>query len=252
MTPRTTLQDVARAAGVGKATVSLALRNHPRISAATRARVQAVAEQLHYRPDPVLAQIAAYRWRTREHPTDVAVGFITNLHPWTKLEAMGQLRAAATVQGERMGYHVEHFRMEDYARPEQLARVLFHRGIRGVIIGPVMREGFVEGFPVDGSTSVGCHVGYYQPPINVVVPDFHHAMVRAWREAVAAGYRRIGVAMLKELAAVDVSTRSPRPCSAVAPQPDLEQIPLQHFPLEDRTEFRAWLDQYRRRRHRIQ
>ncbi len=88
--------------------------------------------------------------------------------------------------------------------------------------------------------SVGCHVGYYQPPINVVVPDFHHAMVRAWREAVAAGYRRIGVAMLKELAAVDVFDKvSAALFCQLRLNPDLEQIPLQHFPLEDRTEFRC-------------
>ena len=54
MDARPTLQDIAKRAGVGKATVSLALRNDPKISAATRERVRAIAEELKYRPDPAL------------------------------------------------------------------------------------------------------------------------------------------------------------------------------------------------------
>ena len=77
MESRPTLQDIAKLAGVGKATVSLALRNDPKITAATRERVRVAAEQLHYRPDPALARIAAHRWRTREHPSDITVAFIT-------------------------------------------------------------------------------------------------------------------------------------------------------------------------------
>lgn len=45
---KVTLQDVADAAGVSKATASLALRNHARISAPTRARVRDAVESLGY------------------------------------------------------------------------------------------------------------------------------------------------------------------------------------------------------------
>ena len=50
MPRRVTLADVSRAAGVGIATVSRALGDHPDVSAATRDRVQAVAQELGYRP----------------------------------------------------------------------------------------------------------------------------------------------------------------------------------------------------------
>jgi DNA-binding LacI/PurR family transcriptional regulator len=56
---RATIQDVAKAAGVSTATVSNALSGRRPVDAATRARVQAVALQLGYAPDP-----AAQRLRT--------------------------------------------------------------------------------------------------------------------------------------------------------------------------------------------
>jgi LacI family transcriptional regulator len=242
MESRPTLQDIAKLAGVGKATVSLALRNDPKISAPTRERVRLAAEQLHYRPDPALARIAAHRWRTREHPSDTTVAFITMDHPWTKAEPLAALRHGATEQGERLGYHVEHFRMECFPGPVALARVLFHRGIRGVLVGLILREDFARLFPWASFISVGCSLGYYQPPINVVVSDFHHAMERAWREAVQAGYRRIGVALLEEFAAVDLFDKVSAAlfCQSRL-NPELEAIPVQYFPLNDRSVFQEWL-----------
>src|SRR5690606_6424494 len=125
-------------------------------------------------------------------------------HPWTKTEPLVDLRKGAGAQAEALGYRVEHFRIEAFPGPVHLARVLTHRGIRGVPPAPIFRDDFVPRFPWADFISVGCSLGYYPPPANLVVPDFHHSIVRAWREAVQAGYRRIGVALLQELLAVDL------------------------------------------------
>lgn len=50
MGQRVTLTDVSRAAGVGIATVSRAMGDHPDVSEATRERIRTVAQQLGYRP----------------------------------------------------------------------------------------------------------------------------------------------------------------------------------------------------------
>ncbi|MBO9626883.1 MAG: LacI family DNA-binding transcriptional regulator [Microbacterium sp.] len=50
MPRRVTLADVSRAAGVGMATVSRAMGDHPDVSEATRERVRAIASELGYRP----------------------------------------------------------------------------------------------------------------------------------------------------------------------------------------------------------
>ena len=248
MTPRATLADIARLARVSKATVSLALRGHPKISSATSERVKSVAQQIGYRPDPVLARIAASRWRTRQNPSDSVVAFVVSPHPWhaDNVEMSPALRLSAAEVGEQLGYRVERFKLHDYTNPKNLARVLFHRGIRAVIFGPIMAEQVIAEFPWDEFTCVGCHVGYYQPPVNVVVPDFHHAVVNVWREALSAGYKRIGVALLQEMEAVD---RFDKVSAALFCQsqlsPDLPSVPLQHFPIGDQREFKAWLKRYR-------
>lgn len=61
---RVTLVDVAREASVSPATVSRALRDDPRISAATRRAVQAAAERLAYIPNAAARSLRARRTRT--------------------------------------------------------------------------------------------------------------------------------------------------------------------------------------------
>ncbi len=61
---RSTIQDVAVAAGVSVATVSRALRGLPNVAVSTRARVEAAARDLNYRPDPYASRLAAGRSRT--------------------------------------------------------------------------------------------------------------------------------------------------------------------------------------------
>jgi len=61
---RSTIEDVAVAAGVSVATVSRALRGLPNVAVSTRARVQEAARGLNYRPDPNASRLAAGRSRT--------------------------------------------------------------------------------------------------------------------------------------------------------------------------------------------
>ena len=51
MAGKVTLQDIGRRLGLSNTTISLALRDHPRISSATKARVKALIEELKYEPD---------------------------------------------------------------------------------------------------------------------------------------------------------------------------------------------------------
>jgi len=60
-----TMKQIATQAGVSQAAVSLSLANHPRISALTRARVQAVARRLGYQPNPYVSALMRSRRRGR-------------------------------------------------------------------------------------------------------------------------------------------------------------------------------------------
>ena len=61
---RTTSREIAELARVSQATVSRALRNSPLVSPETRARVQQIAEQLHYRTDRSAAGLRTRRSHT--------------------------------------------------------------------------------------------------------------------------------------------------------------------------------------------
>ena len=117
---RTSLHDVARAAGVSLATVDRVLHGRAGVRARTAEHVQAVVERLGYRPDPAAARLAR-KSRVRlvfvlPSGTNTFVDMIDSqvraLLPW-----LAEQRAAAAVQ------------RADVFSPEALARHL--SGLRG-------------------------------------------------------------------------------------------------------------------------
>ena len=75
---RPTLLKVARAAGVSLTAASMALRNHPRIGAETRRRVQAMARKLGYKPDPHLSRLMLYLRTSKTVKYQETIGFLSD------------------------------------------------------------------------------------------------------------------------------------------------------------------------------
>jgi DNA-binding LacI/PurR family transcriptional regulator len=245
MNLRPTLVDVADRAQCSKSTVSLALRNDPRIPESTRLRIQACARELNYRPDPALACIAAHRWRSRSTPSGSVVAFVTTNHPRGIFLDEGALRGARR-QAEQFGYRLEHFRAEDYPDPTALARVIQHRGIRGVIVGQLMREDYVHKFPWADFCGVACNTGFYKAPLHLVMPDHSHAVKRAFHEAYQRGYRRIGLALFDEPNAIDDFDKVAAYLYCLSfLSPNAVRIPVGHFDPTDPAAMGPWLKQHR-------
>lgn len=87
-----TIEDVARVAGVSLATVSRALRGLPNVAAVTRERVQKVAEELGYRPDPNASRLATGKSRT----VGVAVPYISQ---WYFSQVLAGVEAVLADEG---------------------------------------------------------------------------------------------------------------------------------------------------------
>lgn len=74
--PVVTLKDVAERAQVSLATVSYALRQHPKIPVGTREAVVAAARELGYRPNPRVASLMAHIRRAQAPPYQERLAFV--------------------------------------------------------------------------------------------------------------------------------------------------------------------------------
>jgi len=194
-----TMRDIAKATGFSTATVSMALRDNPRVSAATRGVVRKAAGELGYHADPVLSALAAHRWQRRA----VAPGSTLAALADGGLEGEpGMLERAAVY-----GYRLEKFQIQDYPSAKRLSEVLYHRGILGIVVGQIFTPGFCAEFDWSRFVSVACSEGYERPPTHLVMPNHFRAVQQAWDRAWAMGHRRIGLAILDMPSAVDFHDR---------------------------------------------
>lgn len=137
--PRILMKDVAQVAGVHQTTVSLALRNHPSLPKTTRERIQKLAQEMGYRPDPALSALVAYRQSTKNQPTEQVIAWVINVRNTQRLEELHVHRllvAGAKERAQQLGYKLDTFWLgKEYKDGKSLNRVLKARGIQGVIFG---------------------------------------------------------------------------------------------------------------------
>src|SRR5687767_10537740 len=129
-----TFRQIAKASGLAVATVSYALRNDPKIPAATIARVQAVAEKMGYRPNPRVAALMAHIRRARPVATGDRIAFIWLSRP----EPYLRMHEGAKQRAEQLGYELEDFALRERAlTPARLERILRTRRITGIVFSPL-------------------------------------------------------------------------------------------------------------------
>lgn len=128
---RATIQDVAREAGVSKATVSAAMNNTGTIAEATRSRVIDVAEKLNYRPAVITRNAGGQARPTigmliREINNPYHVEVAAGASQWAEKNGYGFL---VTSSGG------------DYVMERNRVEMLRERELDGIIINPVLHEG---------------------------------------------------------------------------------------------------------------
>lgn len=187
---------IAREAGVTKATVSMALRRDPRISAATGERVRAIAERLGYRPDPTLAAAAAARWRPATGRPGVTLAYVSQSeHPGI---GPGLLHwQGALARAEALGYRLDCFHLDTYADAAALQRVLLARGIRGLVIGPFYSPAPLLTLDWERFCAVSCSLGHHQPLLHAVERDAFDGLRLAWQRVYEFGCRRPGLVIFQ-------------------------------------------------------
>lgn len=203
MKPVPRMQDVAAAAGYSRATVSLALRGDPVIPEGTRARIRAVAEQLGYRPSPLVAALMSLQRGRRPSTRDTtAIAFLAS-HTATDRDrthfSYNRMLAGAAARAAELGFRLEEFSL--HAEGEGASRVrsiLDVRHIRAAIVAPLPRNATQLEFDCRGLAVVGLGLSVHSPYIDRVSVDLFRSASDAVNHCVELGYRRIGFALSQE------------------------------------------------------
>lgn len=192
------MQDVAEAAGVHRTTVSLALRNSSRLPAETRKHVQAVAERLGYRPNPLVAALMTARVSRKKRAFQGTLAFLSNdaKRPtdWAKNpKSYGRMFRGAHTRAKERGYDLVPFWLgEAGLSGAEFSHTLLERSIHGLLIAP--HTGSQHRIDLDWEQFSVVELGYnlVMPQFNRVVHDYFSAMQRVCREVQERGHRRIG------------------------------------------------------------
>ncbi len=204
--PHVTMAQLAARAGVCKATVSLALRNDPRISPATIKRVTKVAEELGYTRNPVLDELMSQLRRSRKFGYQRTIALL-NAHPQRRAfwdnPTIPSWVAGCRRRAEYLGYTADEFWLHDPALDgARLRRILTTRGSRGaIIIGGFNLDSIPERFSCLWSefACVVTGVRTHNPALSFTCVDHHNLVLDAMSEVRKLGYQRPGLVLNGEV-----------------------------------------------------
>lgn len=200
----TTIKQIAESAGVSRSTVSRALRNDPRISAAVRRKIQKKAAGYGYRPDPQVSELMRYLKKRRTETKRSAIAWINHrdeenfwsVHPWAEL-----FLSACRQSAEANGYHLDEIWLGPCNRriPEnRIVQILTARGIKAILIPPFIDRRFPWALPWGKFCAVSIGSFPFEPRMPFVDSDDYHNTLLCCRMLRALGKRHIGLVLFAE------------------------------------------------------
>ncbi|WP_269542572.1 LacI family DNA-binding transcriptional regulator [Cerasicoccus fimbriatus] len=193
-----TLQDIADHAGVSRMTVSRALRNEPRCSPETRERIQKIAKEMGYRPNPlVVARMQQMRQRHPSRDTCLAVVQPGEVGSGLKdNENSRQWYAGITQRAEELGFRTELVNLPTRAdAAKAVIRTLAYRQVEGLCFLPFPKWGW--NFDLDLRQFSMAAIGFtlLEPHIHRVASDHREGLSIALAKLKELGYRRVGLVL---------------------------------------------------------
>ena len=189
------LRQIAEAAGVCLMTVSLSLRDSPKISTATRERVHRLADQLGYRPDPELSRLMKHLRGSRTARGRTALAIVDFYPTANHAEHVynQSIRAGAARRAAELGFGLAVLHGADYSlNLRSLLNVARNRGIDGlVLLPPLVPMTLDPALNWDGLSVVATSNSILAPRFHYVVPNQFGNTMRLIENAQARGHRRI-------------------------------------------------------------
>jgi DNA-binding LacI/PurR family transcriptional regulator len=248
---RITQADVARRLGVTQAAVSMAFRNHPRISREVRDRIRAEAEQLGYVPDPMMTALAAYRNRLRPANYQGVLAWLGHERPphdWRHNKHFTAFFEGARRTAMRHGFQLEAFDTgkRDRRHLRKAASVLRARNIAGILVAPQPVPGAdLSDFPWEDFVAVALGYTLGAPRLHVVAAAQFQATVECVRQLRETGHRRIGFVLTRD----HVERTRRQYLGAYMAEQEMAgltgQIPVLMLQQPDPASLKSWLKKHR-------
>jgi len=201
-----TQKDIAIRAGLTQATVSMALRNHPAINEKTRALVHRIAEEIDYRPNPLVSSLMMHirsRRQVRDQGTLAVIVASEMIHgtpeKWIEAEVYGSQLQGVRNRAEKLGYRVECFFADQFGSASRLDQVLYARGMVGVLLLPPQN---LPRSPIrlrwKNYAYAAVAYSWGDLPVHRAAAYHRYNMELAFEELMARGYERIGLSLPPE------------------------------------------------------
>ena len=199
---RPTLKSIAAVAGVSPMTVSLALRNSPRISADTRGRIQELAGRLGYQPNSFATSLVSFRaFATKRYRGTLALlNCNTTQNGWQSSPTFCRYFKGANQRAAELGYTLDEFWFADPAlNVDRLRRALESRGIHGLIFAfydgkPGLQEK-LRAFDFSRFASATISRRIADLAVHSISNDQYHAATLTTDKVLSLGYRRLGLVL---------------------------------------------------------
>jgi LacI family transcriptional regulator len=185
---------IAQEAGVSAVTVSLALRNHPRIPETTRQKIRRIADAQGYKSDPQVTKLMDHlRMRRRRNLCSNLAAL--RLEPSIKPRHGAHLLEGVQKRADLLGYALDVFDLKDpNLNPDRLGKILRSRGVEGLILLPMPPTDLSRLLNWSAFSVVATSHSILQPRFNTVVPNQFSNMMRLCARLAEAKEARIGIA----------------------------------------------------------
>jgi len=198
---------IAAEVGVSKATVSLALRNSPEVSAAMKEKVHKVADEMGYQLNPAVGQLLS---QIRVGDSYRATLALVNAN-----EDSSSLKSHPTIpdyvsgirsRADAMGYSLDYFWLNDpEIKARRLKSIMLARGIKGIVVVGLMDnclfpeklKPLAKILPL-----VVTGVRTRNPTLPYVSVDHYALALQAVENALKLGYKRPGLVMDEKIDAL--------------------------------------------------
>ncbi len=192
---RVTLKEIAEKAGVSTMTVSRALRNQGRTSKETIDRIQQIAQELGYIPDPRISELMSHmRDRKKKPGAEPVIAYLSTEHRADQSPAFPAFFQGANQAATELGYKLDPLNFWDPSMSDaRMSDILEARGIEGVLIPPTHLEVGSLNLTWSRLAAVAFGSTLIEPDLHRVLNDHYHNTLLALEQLEREGMKSVGI-----------------------------------------------------------